>query len=94
MKIDNKIITSLAGSLLLGISAWLLNTTLQIQKDIVEVKTKLSTVEETLDKVYAENCPYCVHAAHTSIAKHPLLAPTIRQAHKHLPDGTPIIINE
>ena len=89
---DKKIV-GLAGTLLLGVAAWVLNTTLQIEKDIVEVQAKLENIVETLDKVYAQDCPYCVHASHSSIAEHPLLAPTIKQAHKHV--GKEIIkINE
>ena len=39
-----------------------------------------------MDKVYAEECPYCVHSAHSSIAEHPLLAPTIKHSHRHIGD--------
>ena len=60
-------IVYLAGTLLMGVAAWVLTTTLQIQQDIVEVKVKVENVIDTLDKVYAEECPYCVHSAHSSI---------------------------
>lgn len=93
MKLDTKVITSIAGTLILGVCGWVLNTTLEIQKDIVEVKVKTENVIETLDKVYAENCPYCVHAAHSSMAEHPLLAPTLKKAHQHVGDEI-IFINE
>ena len=86
MKLDAKVITGLSGSLILGICAWVLNTTLQIKEDIVEVKIKTQSVSETLDKVYEENCPYCVHAAHSSMSEHPLLAPTIKRSHRHVGD--------
>jgi len=78
MKLDTKIITGLAGTLILGVCAWVLNTTLEIQKEIVEIRIKTENVVETLDKVYEENCPYCVHAAHSSMAEHPLPKLTIR----------------
>ena len=93
MKLDNKVITGLAGTLILGVCAWVLNTTLEIQKDIVEVKIKTDNVVETLDKVYEDNCPYCVHAAHSSMADHPLLAPTLKKAHQHVGDEI-IFVNE
>ena len=93
MKLDTKIITALAGTLILGICGWVLNTTLEIQKDIVEINIKTENVIETLDKVYEENCPYCVHAAHSSMAEHPLLSPTIKKAHMHVGDEI-IFINE
>jgi len=88
-----KIITGVAGALLLGAAGWTLEATLEIQKDIVEVKVKTENVEETLNKVYEENCPYCVHAAHSSMAEHPLLAPTLKNAHKHVGKEI-ILINE
>jgi hypothetical protein len=93
MKLDSKVITGLASTLILGVCAWLLNTTLEVQKDIVEVKIQNENIIETLDKVYAENCPYCVHAAHTGIQEHPLLKPTIKQAHRHVGNEI-IIVNE
>lgn len=86
MKVDTKIITGLASTLILGVCAWVLNTTLEIQKDIVEIKIKTENVVETLEKVYEENCPYCVHAAHSSMAEHPLLSQTIKKAHMHVGD--------
>ena len=79
-------IVYLAGTLLMGVAAWVLTTTLQIQQDIVEVKVKVENVINTLDKVYAEECPYCVHSAHSSISEHPLLAPTIKHSHRHIGD--------
>lgn len=79
-------IVYLAGTLLMGVAAWVLTTTLQIQQDIVEVKVKVENVINTLDKVYAEDCPYCVHSAHSSISEHPLLAPTIKHSHRHIGD--------
>jgi hypothetical protein len=88
------IITGVAGTLLLGVSGWLLNTTLELQKDIVEVKIQNQNIIETLDEVYAENCPYCVHAAHSGIKEHPYLAPAIKQAHKHSKSGEVIFIND
>jgi len=91
-EISNKIV-ALAGTLLLGVAAWVLTTTLQIQQDIVEVKVKVENVVETLDKVYAVDCPYCVHASHSSISDHPLLSPTIKHSHRHIGDEI-ININE
>ena len=82
----NKKITSLAGALLLGTAGYILTETLQISKDIEIVKEKL-------DSVYANDCPYCVHALHSSLTEHPLLAPTIRKAHKHI-DGKAYYINQ
>ena len=70
-------IVYLAGTLLLAVCGWLISTVYAIQVDTTIIKEKL-------DKVYADNCPYCVHAAHSSIAEHPLLAPTIKHAHKHV----------
>ena len=82
-----KIITGAAGALLLGTAAWILNSTLEIQKDTEIIKEKI-------DKIYADDCPYCVHALHSSLSEHPLLAPTIKRAHKHDEDGKIIYINE
>ena len=82
---DKKIV-GLAGTLLLGVAAWVLTTTLQIEKDIVEAKVKLENIVDTLDKVYAQDCPYCIHSAHSSISEHPLLAPTINHSHRHIGD--------
>jgi len=73
---DKKIV-SLAGTLLLGVAGWLVTSVYSIQVDTQIIKEKI-------EKVYADNCPYCVHAAHSSIAEHPLLAPTIKHAHKHV----------
>ena len=79
-------IVYLAGTLLLGVSAWVLTTTLQIEQDIVEVKVRVENVIETLDKVYSQDCPYCVHSAHSAIPQHPLLGPTIKHSHRHIGD--------
>ena len=70
-------IVGLAGTLLLGVAGWLVTSVYSIQVDTQIIKEKI-------EKVYADNCPYCVHAAHSSIAEHPLLAPTIKHAHKHV----------
>jgi len=82
----SKIITGLAGALLLGTAGYILTETLQISKDIEIVKEKL-------DSVYANDCPYCIHALHSSLTEHPLLAPTIRKAHKHV-EGKAVYINQ
>lgn len=82
---DKKIV-GLAGTLLLGVAGWLITTVYSMSIDV-------TLVREKLDKVYAEECPYCVHSAHTSIQEHPLLAPTIKHAHQHI--GKEIVkINE
>lgn len=79
-------IVGLAGTLLLGVAGWLVTSVYSIQVDTQIIKEKI-------EKVYADNCPYCVHAAHSSIAEHPLLAPTIKHAHQHV--GEEIVkINE
>ncbi len=70
-------ITYLAGALLFGVASWLVGAVYSISIDTVIIKEKLN-------KVYADNCPYCVHAAHSSIKEHPLLAPTIKHAHRHV----------
>lgn len=75
-KISNKIV-ALSGTLLLGVAGWLVTSVYSIQVDTQIIKEKI-------EKVYADNCPYCVHAAHSSIAEHPLLAPTIKHAHQHV----------
>lgn len=93
MTLDNKTVTALAGTLLLGVCAWILNTTMDVQKDIVEIKIQNESLRETMSKVYEENCPYCVHAAHSSINKHPLLGPTMKHSHRHIGDEI-IIVNE
>jgi len=72
-------IVYLAGTLLLAVCGWLISTVYAIQVDTTIIKEKL-------EKVYADNCPYCVHAAHSSIKNHPLLAPTIKHAHQHIND--------
>jgi hypothetical protein len=72
-----KKIVGLAGTLLLGVAGWLVTSVYSIQVDTQIIKEKI-------DKVYAESCPYCVHAAHSSIGEHPLLAPTIKHAHQHV----------
>lgn len=75
-EISNKIV-ALAGTLLLGVAGWLVTSVYSIQVDTQIIKEKI-------EKVYADNCPYCVHAAHSSIGEHPLLAPTIKHAHQHV----------
>jgi len=75
-KISNKIV-ALSGTLLLGVAGWLVTSVYSIQVDTTIIKEKLN-------KVYAEECPYCVHASHSSIGEHPLLAPTIKHAHQHV----------
>lgn len=77
-EINNKIV-GLAGTLLLGVAGWLVTSVYSIQVD-----TRI--IKEKMDKVFAEDCPYCVHAAHSSIGEHPLLAPTIKHAHQHVGD--------
>lgn len=72
-------IVYLAGTLLLGVAGWLISTTYQIQVDTEIIKEKI-------EQVYADNCPYCVHAAHSSISEHPLLSPTIKHSHRHIGD--------
>jgi len=72
-----KKVVGAAGTLLLGVSAWLISTVYSIQVDTAIIKDKI-------EKVYEDNCPYCVHAAHSSIANHPLLGPTIKHAHQHI----------
>ena len=93
MKLDQKTITALAGTLLLGVCAWILNTTMEVQKDIIEIRIQSQSLRETMDKVYEENCPYCVHAAHSSLKQLPLLAPTMKHSHRHVGDEI-IIVNE
>ena len=75
-KISNKIV-ALSGTLLLGVAGWLVTSVYSIQVDTEIIKEKL-------DRVYVESCPYCIHSAHSSIAEHPLLAPTIKHAHQHV----------
>lgn len=72
-----KKIVGLAGTLLLGVAGWLVTSVYSIQVDTQIIKEKI-------EQVYADNCPYCVHAAHSSIAEHPLLSPTIKHAHRHV----------
>ena len=72
-----KKIVGLAGTLLLGVAGWLVTSVYSIQVDTQIIKEKI-------EKVYADNCPYCVHAAHSSIAEHPLLSPTIKHSHQHV----------
>ena len=67
----------LAGALLFGVASWLVGTVYSISIDTAIIKEKI-------EKVYEENCPYCVHAAHSSISEHPLLSPTIKHAHQHV----------
>ena len=84
-KISKQII-ALAGTLLLGVAGWLVTSVYTIQVDTAIIKQKIS-------EVYADKCPLCVHSAHSSIAEHPLLAPTIKHAHQHV--GEEIVkINE
>lgn len=73
----SKQIVILAGTLLLGVGSWLVTSVYTIQVDT-------SIIKDKIEKVYADNCPYCVHAAHSSIAEHPLLAPTIKHSHQHI----------
>ena len=73
----SKQIVALSGTLLLGVAGWLVTSVYSIQVDTQIIKEKI-------EKVYADNCPYCVHAAHSSIAEHPLLAPTIKHSHQHI----------
>lgn len=75
----NKKIVALSGTLLLGVAGWLVTSVYAIQVDTAIIKDKI-------EKVYADNCPYCVHAAHSSIAEHPLLSPTIKHSHRHIGD--------
>ena len=56
----------LAGALLFGVASWLVGTVYSISIDTAIIKEKI-------EKVYEENCPYCIHAAHSSISEHPLL---------------------
>ena len=67
----------LAGALLFGVASWLVGTVYSISIDTAIIKEKL-------EKVYADDCPYCVHAAHSSIKEHPLLSPTIKHSHQHV----------
>lgn len=75
----NKKIVALASTLLLGVAGWLVTSVYTIQVDTAIIKEKI-------EQVYADNCPYCVHAAHSSIAEHPLLSPTIKHSHRHIGD--------
>ena len=84
-ELSNKIV-ALAGTLLLGVAGWLVTSVYNIQVDTQIIKEKI-------EKVYADNCPYCVHAAHSSIAEHPLLSPTIKHSHRHIGDEI-VIVNE
>lgn len=72
-----KKIIGLAGTLVLGVATWLISTVYSISVDTAIIKEKL-------EKVYQDDCPYCIHAAHSSISSHPLLAPTIKHAHQHV----------
>ena len=85
-KIMKEKITYLAGALLFGVASWLVSTVYLISVDTAVIKDKL-------EKVYADNCPYCVHAAHSSISEHPLLSPTIKHSHRHIGDEV-VIIND
>ena len=86
MNVQN-VITGVAGTLLLGVAGWILNTTMEVQKDTEIIKEKI-------EKIYADDCPYCVHALHSSLSDHPLLAPTIKKAHIHTEKGEVIYVNE
>ena len=79
MKLWIKKIVGLAGTLLLGVAGWLISTVY-----VISIDTQL--IKEKMDKVYADECPYCVHSAHSSIAEHPLLSPTIKHSHRHIGD--------
>ena len=83
----SKTIVGLAGTLLLATAGWILSNTL-------EIKQEVTIMRKELDKVYSSDCPYCVHALHSSMSEHPLLAPTIKKAHKHLEDGTVVLLND
>lgn len=67
----------LAGALLFGVSSWMVSSVYSISIDTAIIKDKM-------EQVYADDCPYCVHAAHSSIKEHPLLSPTIKHAHQHV----------
>tara|TARA_R110000782_G_C14469440_1_gene374485 strand:- start:136 stop:387 length:252 start_codon:yes stop_codon:yes gene_type:complete len=82
---DKKII-GLAGTLLLGVATWLISTVYSISIDTAIIKEKL-------EKVYQDDCPYCIHAAHSSISEHPLLAPTIKHSHRHIGKETVSVNN-
>ena len=86
MNVQN-VITGVAGTLLLGVAGWILNTTMEVQKDTEIIKEKI-------EKIYADDCPYCVHALHSSLSDHPLLAPTIKKAHIHTDGGEIIYVND
>jgi len=73
---DKKLV-GLAGTIVLALSGWIASTVYQLSIDTAIIKNKL-------EKVYDENCPYCVHSAHSFIKDHPLLSPTIRHAHQHV----------
>jgi len=75
-ELNNKIV-ALSGTLLLGVAGWLISTVYTIQVDTQIIKEKL-------DKVFEDDCPYCIHAAHSSISSHPLLSPTIKHSHQHV----------
>ena len=71
----------LAGALLFGVASWMIGAIYSISVDTAIIKEKL-------EKVYADDCPYCIHAAHSSIKEHPLLSPTIKHAHQHVGEET------
>jgi hypothetical protein len=73
----SKQILGVASTLLLGVAGWLVSTVYTVSIDTAIIKDKI-------EKVYEENCPYCIHAAHSSISEHPLLSPTIKHAHQHV----------
>jgi hypothetical protein len=77
-EISGKIV-ALSGTLLLGVAGWLISSVYSIKIDTEIIKDKIQ-------KVYADDCPYCVHAAHSSIAEHPLLSSTIKHSHHHIGD--------
>jgi hypothetical protein len=81
-----KKIVYLAGALLFGVASWMVSTIYTMSIDTAIIKDKI-------ERVYADDCPYCIHAAHSSISEHPLLSPTIKHAHQHVGKET-IKVNE
>ncbi len=77
---DNKII-GVAGTVLLGLASWIATTVYQLS-----VSTEI--IKDKMERVYQDDCPYCIHAAHRSIKEHPLLSPTIKHAHQHVGKNT------
>lgn len=87
------ILTSAAGVALLGVASWLVSTTNDTLQEVYSIKKDMEVLQETLDKIYVDDCPYCVHALHSSMTEHPLLAPTIHKAHTHIEGGRAIYFN-